>query len=144
VSWPDTEPGAPKDQRYLVIQRVDYHLRDYRNHQRGDVASYDHEPAEVDGASIPELLVTLERMQRAVDRPAVIATEHSTTAEHTFVFDEDALCVTAKPDTRFGRHRIDVQFEKHLVHGLSLECARKLLEQLQAPLSEVEVVGDLK
>jgi hypothetical protein len=142
VSRRDTNPDAPtRDQRHLAIHQVHYHHRDYKNHVAGDVWVYDHEPATVDGNSVPELLATLERVQRAVDRPAVIAAEHPTTTTHSLVLDDDLPRVSVRPDASFGEHLVEVQLEARLVHGLSLQQARELVVLLQAAIAELDHVG---
>lgn len=107
VIRPNTDPDAPLDQRYLAIHQVYYANNHDSDLRPGDVVCVETEPAEVEGASIPESLLALERMQQAVERPVVIAAEHAGTCEHEhrLAFDDGFLYVTTRssdPEDHFG------------------------------------------
>lgn len=73
----DTEPDAVNSGgRYLTIRRVLAVRRPLPDHPVPDeIAGIDQKPYTPEGASIAELLLDLERMIKACDRPALILAE---------------------------------------------------------------------
>jgi hypothetical protein len=141
VSMLDTNPDSPRDQRYLALHEVHYATEMFRRkgQEPGDVAIIESQQATVNGATTEELISTLERMHRALDRPALILAEHpgsGTTCMSFLSVDHrlDEISVRPRSGVSGGagvEPSVDVQLEPHRAYTLDRGCALKLLEQLQ-------------
>lgn len=99
LSWINTNPDEMPGRRVLSICRVWYNWRpvEWPNPADGDIAAIDPDEGLV-GYTAEELMLALERMRSALDKPALIKAEW----EHLLVRPARVLAVAGNPGEHDG------------------------------------------